>query len=184
MWYTLNSWCWNRSYFYITSFPFGWLLPGFLLTGYFSFCNRNPGTLCMQSVSVNMLNHCIDMLLVPLTRPCFWSCRTLSAWEMLVRSNKTLRTPCTLGTVWWSKGKIQSAGNLGVTLHHNLDSLLCTKRSQWGIPQPYWDPLHPRKGMGQYKLNTQKFRPQLCSGNNTSRGEHQTWHRVSLNPEG
>ena len=80
----------------------------------------------MQSSSVNMLNHCIDMLLVPLTRPCFWLLRIPSVCEMLVRSKKTLRTPYTLGTgcaAWWSTGKIQSAGNSGVAFHANLYSL-------------------------------------------------------------
>lgn len=52
----------------------------------------------MQSSSVNMLNRCIDMLLVPLTRSCFWSLRMPSVWEMLVRSKKPLKSPYTLGT--------------------------------------------------------------------------------------
>lgn len=77
-----------------------------------------------------MLNHCIDMLLVPLTRPCFWSCRTLSIWEMLVKSDKTLRTQYTLGTLWWSTGKTQSAGNPGVTLHPNLYSVVKKDHSE------------------------------------------------------
>lgn len=88
---------------------FGWLLSVFSLIRYFSLRNRKPGTLCMQSSSLNMVNYCIDMLLVPLARPCFWSLRMPSVSEMLVRSNKTLRTPHTLGD--WLCCEMEYRGN-------------------------------------------------------------------------